>query len=642
MMSGWNRRHASERGPGRARRRVRAGWRAGAPLAACCLASFLLGSSAEAPAATPHLVLADSTGATPAIRSWVTEDAAWLRTLPADLAAPPDSAAGLLAWLRAVGARMKDTGPAAPGDGTRLRDLRSLLRDRWLARGYLAARIVAAPAGGDSLVVRPGSAYRLGALSVDGPDFPRRERLLDSTLPTVGDRFLPSRWEDGVQRLLEETAEMGHPFTQWLVREAKLDTAASTLAVEAVLLPGPQVVVGPQTSDLPAGRGESFLRKATGLQRGALYQESALRRARERLLDRGLYAAVGEPVVYLTSSRDTVGVHWPVAPVVRPNRVQVVLGLSRRQDGATELSGQVDLRLPNLGGTGRRLAASWSNDGRSRSHLGFSYLEPLALGTPFDAEGSVDNEVVQDAYSRFRLDGRLFLPVVAAWGLELGLGWDRSTFPAGELARASRWRARGAFVHRRLDPLRSGWSGLFALETVLRQATARADTAALDLESTGRSDRERLLEVDVSGELWLGGATSMAGRASLREVIAEGGAVIPLSEQYNFGGAQTVRGYREDEFRGERVAYGGVELRLGRPGGARVYTFLDLGYFEFSVPEPLPQSPSRRVQRDGTVHGFGLGLRTGAPGGDISLAVGFPGHVDFDSAKLHVSLLGAF
>jgi outer membrane translocation and assembly module TamA len=250
--------------------------------------------------------------------------------------------------------------------------------------------------------------------------------------------------------------------------------------------------------------------------------------------------------------------------------------------------------------------------------------------------------VATGAYSRLRLDGSAQLAVVAAWGVEIGLGWDRSTFPSGALERTSRLRARGAFLHHRLDLRRSGWSGAFAIETASRQAVARQDTTATSSALvSGSEERQRLLSFDIAGELWLGRLLSLAGRSSYREVRGEGGP-IPLSEQYRFGGANSVRGYREDEFHGERVIYGGVELRIGQPGRSRLYTFLDMGYFEFSAPVPTPEDPARREQRDGTVRGFGLGLQTLTPAGDISLAIGFPGSVNFDDAKLHVSLLEAF
>jgi hypothetical protein len=49
-----------------------------------------------------------------------------------------------------------------------------------------------------------------------------------------------------------------------------------------------------------------------------------------------------------------------------------------------------------------------------------------------------------------------------------------------------------------------------------------------------------------------------------------------------------------------------------------------------------------RIERESTLRGYGLGLETRTPAGDVSLAVGLPGTVDFDAAKLHVTLLQSF
>ena len=85
----------------------------------------------------------------------------------------------------------------------------------------------------------------------------------------------------------------------------------------------------------------------------------------------------------------------------------------------------------------------------------------------------------------------------------------------------------------------------------------------------------------------------------------------------------------------------GESERLGRARRSRVYTFVDVGYFEFSVREgdTIDGTLSRRR---GDQLGYGLGLMTAARAGQINLAVGFPGSVDFATAKLHVSLLGSF
>jgi outer membrane protein assembly factor BamA len=653
-MSAWSPRPGSD--PAAARRRGAVPAHVSLALA---LALVQAAGAVQGAPARPELRFAPGHRPSPGEARLLELDRAWLagQPLTEPVVAPADSA-DLRRWL---GRRLRaGRGGGDPAAFAGARGLLSRLRDRWLERGYLGVRLRflaapeasagadAAPAGdaaaGPRIILEPGPPHLWGEIAVEGRDFPGRERLLALTLPHAGDRCDAARWQEGVADLLLALGDRGHPFARWLVRAVRIDSTAATVGLDAVLFPGTPSHLGRVTSNLASARARAFLARASGLRPGALFRESELERARRRLLQRGLYQEIAPPEVYRTDARDTVRVHWHVTPLRKPNRLAVVLGYSRvQEDEGGRFSGQVDLFLPNLAGTGRRLAAGWSDDGRDRSHLGFAFLEPLAFGTPLDTELQLDQEVFTDQYTRFQADLRWRLPVVAEWGIEVGLGWDRSTFPAGDIERTTRWRARGAFLHRRLDPARSGWEGVFALETARRQATTRRDTTGgvADTGPVGEAERQRLLELELSGEAWLAGTLSLAGRSSFREVSGEGAEIL-LSEQYRFGGARSVRGYREDEFRGERIWHGSMELRVGRPGRSRLYTFYDLGYFEFTAPSPTETEPERRVARDGWVRGFGLGLETRTPGGDISLAIGFPGTVNFDDAKLHVVLLEAF
>ncbi len=628
----------------------------GAVLVIAALAG-LGGGSVHAQASRPwppRLEPVEGAALDPALRNWFDDDRTWMALQPAALLAEPAAAdsTALVAWLRRAESTRATVAPDTAGtDPAQIpvrghRSLLSGLRDRWLDRGYLGVTVTLKDPGGAEqaalVIVDPGQRHTIAELAVEGEAFNGRDRLLEAWLPRAGDPFRPSAYLDAAAGVVAGCAERGHPFPLWLTREVTIDSAAASVTITAVLVPGPVAVVGPQTTNLLDGRGESFLIRTAGLKPGRPFRESDLRRGMDRLLVRDLYERVDEPLVHLTTARDTVGVVWRVEPLQRANRVNVVLGLSQEPEGGTRLSGQVDLSFPNLAGTGRSLDASWSDDGDDRARFGFAYLEPLIFGTPLDTDIALDNEVRKDQYTRFTLENRWRLPVVSLWGVEIGVGWDRTTYPTGQTERTKRLRGRAAVLHARGDRSRSGWSGIFAIETANRSTTFRTveDGEVSGGSELGTQDSQRLYEGDLGGELWVRPTVSLAGRAAFRQNDADV-RPVPLSEQYYYGGARTLRGYRENEFHGETVAYGGVELRLGRARRSRVYTFVDVGYFEFSAYQG-GDTDAPLVKRKGNQIGFGLGLMTAAASGQLDLAVGFPGTVDFESAKLHVALLGSF
>ncbi|MBU8870075.1 MAG: hypothetical protein KOO60_04260 [Gemmatimonadales bacterium] len=589
----------------------------------------------------PVLEFAWEGDAGPREKAWVEQDKHWfsgMQPVPDFGKISPDSAADLRSiWQSTLDASSGKTGLSGE----------SLLRNRWFERGYLGVEVRTFPgrdSGPDTLRILPGPHYRLTSLEIGGADFPGREWLLETLLPRPGDAFDPLSFRQGVNRILEEAGEVGFPFARWVISSTFLDHDSGAIALEARLLPGKTAHIGPVTSDVSSGPGRKFLVKASGLKAGALFRNSDLDRAVERLVARDMYQTVGIPDVYLTPAVDTVGIHFPIVERRKVNRVQIVLGLSRKQDDSgSRISGQVDLDLPNLAGTGRRLQVGWRDDGSDNSRFGFSYLEPLAFGTPLDMGVALDHAVETDLFTRFKVDNTWSLPVVASWGLEVGLGWDRSTFPTGDLEGTRRVRALGAVEHQRGDRSRSGWEGRAGLETAWRSAIY---STALDNSEVsgnlGQASTQRILMGDFSGEKWVGSLWSLAGRASYRQLRGEERAA-PLSEQFRFGGATTLRGYREDEFHGTSAAWGALELRIGSPRGSRLYTFCDLGYFEFWALDPaLSADPGFRTLRRDRPWGFGLGLLARTTGGDLSLAIGFPGTVDFQVAKLHVSLMESF
>ena len=265
----------------------------------------------------------------------------------------------MLAWLRRGEQRRLAAADTLTVRGARpvrgQRPLLAELRDRWLARGYLDARVqLGAPDGGGAplVAIAPGNLYRLADLAVGGDPFPQRDRLLAAWLPRPGEVFRPREYRAAARGLVAECAELGYPFPAWLTQEVTVDSLAAEVVVTATLLPGPRAVVGPQRTNLPAGRSSRFVVRAAGIPHGSPFRESDLRRGVDRLLARDLYARVDEPLVHLTTARDTVGIVWRVEPRDARNRVAVVLGFSRKQDGGSRLSGQVDLDLPDLAGNG--------------------------------------------------------------------------------------------------------------------------------------------------------------------------------------------------------------------------------------------------------------------------------------------------
>ena len=80
--------------------------------------------------------------------------------------------------------------------------------------------------------------------------------------------------------------------------------------------------------------------------------------------------------------------------------------------------------------------------------------------------------------------------------------------------------------------------------------------------------------------------------------------IVPLSEQFYLGGARTLRGYREDQFHGRRIAYSRSEFIVGKRNVDNAYLFVDVGYVLIETADS--QGQVDRNNRFQAGYGFGL------------------------------------
>jgi outer membrane protein insertion porin family len=120
--------------------------------------------------------------------------------------------------------------------------------------------------------------------------------------------------------------------------------------------------------------------------------------------------------------------------------------------------------------------------------------------------------------------------------------------------------------------------------------------------------------------------------------LESGEEYIPLSEQFYVGGAATIRGYRENQFHGRRVAYVRSELRVGRSRRENGYLFVDGGY----VLWENRSSTGVVTQDEEFPVGYGFGLRTESRVGNIDLSFGIGDKLSLRQTKVHVILNQSF
>lgn len=501
------------------------------------------------------------------------------------------------------------------------------------ARGYVEARFATqeAPAGVLRLHIDAGEPLRIADVFVRGAVLLPPARAAEVLGLRSGQVYRPGEIEARLEALVAEYARQGLLYATAIIE--RLEFGETGVIVGIRIDEGRPARLTEVRSQGNAHTQGVLVQRLSGLVLGEPVDLRRVEEAATLLRRSGLFAAVEAPLLYRAGGGgEEVGVLLRVVEQQRRNTVFGSVGVAQDPSSLDAyVSGAIDLQLRNIYGTGRDLGLGWRRDRLAGSNLSLAYRERFLLGWPLGFKLDLRQTVRDSTYTFQSLGGTLALPLGRSLSLEIGSAFDRSVFHVGLEGNALRFRQRLGLVFESL-----------AREEDLR----RFGTLSVHAEyARKRNDLRRGLIEDhtrVRQTLW-NGRFEAGLPLSARQVLALRGEwsvidsnenEVPDSELIYFGGARSLRGFREDQFRGDQVAFGGLEYRFGDPRGARLYAFADVGALRRKHAD---------AGRDESLHsGYGVGLRGEVASGLFDLSFGVGEERSLGGIKVHVSLLQRF
>jgi len=463
------------------------------------------------------------------------------------------------------------------------------------------------------VVVFEGDPARIGALTLTGSDLFERDEVLARLEVSAGAVFDPFALKRSMLSLLAELNNAGFPFAQVWITGLDFRPETGSVDLAFAVYGGEQTTVAEVTFEGLAGTDTTLARRISRLRKGRPYEERAMRRSVGYLISSGLFAEV-RPARVERVGPGAVDIRIPVREFERRNSIQGVLGFSRREGGDYSTGGSVELDFVNVGGTGRAVSFRWLDDGERYRTTRARYGEPFFLRLPVGLSVEFRQDVFDTLYD-FTLGG-VDLTVAAGPSVSLSAGftWD-GTVPRvdEELLRSVRRRFRAGCS------IRAGAAAVSARIEGARKTNYR---------SGAPDDAEFQFLYRLEGSVLV---PALDGQAFFARAVAEGVVTpreVPPSETYPLGGARSLRGYRENQFRGREIAWVNLEYRFG--GESRLFVFDDIGAF--------------RGTADGwTVrNGFGFGLRSASKLGTVEMSFGVGERFALEQTRIHVALIENF
>ena len=488
--------------------------------------------------------------------------------------------------------------------------------------------------------VREGRKIKLGNISFSGVDSIKAFELVNQFSIRKRSSFQTEKFENEMENLLTNLENQGHAFAKLDVKSIRLDAEKNKsqnydIVVKTLL--GPQLrleEIKVEGNDIT--KAKVIIRECR-IKTGEIFSQKKVARIRTRLLKLGYFESVEEPEVYLDSG-NRGGLLIRVKEG-KASKLDGVLGYNPETE--TEkgyFTGLLDLSLGNLLGTGRSLAAHWEKRDQRTQELFFHYKEPWVAGLPINIGFGFDQLIQDTTYvqrdwqmnfelpiseglSAFTRGHRIEITPDSLGSVMFGLPNSRTLSIAFGLdydTRDDRLNPRKGIWYN--TTLEVGKKKNLGPESIIEQYQLKKDIdnkrITLDFEWHFPLFRWQVLSMMVHGRQ-----------------IKSNESLIPLTDQYRFGGARTMRGYRENQFRGAQVAWTNLEYRylLGRR--SRVFIFLDSGYYS---------REEEGGRKEGYKLGYGLGLRLETGLGIMGIDYGLGEGDGLFNGKVHVGLINEF
>jgi len=308
-----------------------------------------------------------------------------------------------------------------------------------------------------------------------------------------------------------------------------------------------------------------------------------------------------------------------------------------KQDGF--FTGYINVSLRNLFGTGRALGVLWEKKERLSQELRLRYLEPWVFSFPMNISGELYQRKQDTTYinQKYSMEFEYLANEIITAGFNIS---TESTIPTDNES--------GRFTVYNSSSLTTGFS--FKLDTSddfyaprrgvvftnsYSYSSKKIKGPAEFINPDTKSDLNlQRIEVNFYYFLELFRRQVIALKLQGRELKGD---FFEVSDLYPLGGTNSLRGYRERQFLGNRTFWSNLEYRYLLTSRTYAFLFFDTGYFlrnEDLERDILRQSDFK------TGFGFGLNLETGLGVLGVSYALGEGD--SFSTGKLHFGIINEF
>jgi outer membrane protein insertion porin family len=488
-----------------------------------------------------------------------------------------------------------------------------------------------------SLYINEGEQTELGKLEIAGNHALSTEEILSNFESKEGRPLNQLQLESDIEALLKRYDEIGHPFAQVEVESLSMyeEHDKSKLLVRLDVHEGATTTIEEIKVEGNKDTKDYVILRELRLKPGEVYDNEKVQAIRQRLERLGLFSSVSDPELYMTKHGGGLLIKVKEG---NSNTFDGILGyLPRGGDNqGGYFTGFVNVSLRNLFGTGRRLGVRWQRETQETQEVELHYLEPWVLGSPVTVGIGFLQREQDSTYVRRKIDLNGDLMLSENFTVSLLFGQDHiipSSSLTGAFVSSSQTTTVGGEVRydSRDDPYSPTGGILYRSDYQVGRKTVSGTSSA------SISDQDFFVKkFSLDMEFYL--------EPFSRQVIGTGlhakdlrSDHIEIADLYQFGGTNTLRGYRENQFLGSSIAWSNLEYRFLMGRRTFLFGFLDTGYY-FRPADDLRGAASSQAFKVG----YGVGFRVDTSLGVLSVSYALGQGDTFNTGKIHFGIVNQF
>lgn len=380
------------------------------------------------------------------------------------------------------------------------------------------------------------------------------------------------------------------------------------------------------------------IKREMRLSTGEKFSENLIKEIPYRLNRLGFFEPVGVPDYYINAQNE--GVLVVKVKDKQTNNFDGIIGYAPGDVNTSGyVTGLVNISLRNIFGTGRAAAIRWQKLDKSSQELELKYLEPWVFNLPFNINAGLYQRKQDSTYIQRRLNFALEFLANENFSAALTLSTesvipsDTDTLTLTVYNSNSITTGLNLKLDTRDDPYSPTQGLLFINSYSFSRKTINGPEKFITPDLATKVDLQRIeLEFKIFYQPFQ------------RQVIALGlngkelrGSFFEVSDLYRLGGANTLRGYIEDQFLGSRIFWSNLEYRFLLTQRSFTFLFLDTGYFY--RPEDLTRNI---LKTEGFRIGYGLGINLETGIGVIGVSFALGKGDSFSNGKIHFGIVNEF